>query len=111
MPGDLSSTSRFVRAAFNKFNSKDSVSTEDAISQMFHVLSSAEQCEGAVRIGEEDEKTDYSSVINLDTLTYYYRTYSNSQLSAVRLFSEDLDSPSLISYPFLRKQNVMYQNR
>ena len=111
MPGDLSSASRFVRATFNKFNSCESMSTEDGINQMFHILSSTEQCEGAVRIGEEYEKTDYSSVINLDTLTYYYRTYSNSQITAVRLFSENLDASSLISYPFLRKQNVMYQNR
>lgn len=111
LPGDLSSVSRFVRAAFTKFNSKESVSTEDGICRMFHILSSVEQTEGCSRMGDGYERTEYSSVINLDTLTYYYRTYTNSQISAVRLFSEDLDSQRLMHYPFLRKQNTLYQNR
>jgi len=111
LPGDLSSSSRFVRAVFNKFNSREALSTEDGIGGMFHILSSVEQIEGCARVENEYERTEYSSVINLDTLTYYYRTYTNSQLSAVRLFSEDLDSSTLIRYPFLRKQNTFYQNR
>lgn len=111
MPGDLSSASRFVRAVFTKFNSQEYDATEEAVGQMFHILSSVEQQAGCVRVGDGYERTEYSSVINLDTLTYYYRTYTNSRLSAVRLFSEDLDASSLIRYPFLRKQDTLYQNR
>ena len=111
LPGDLSSTSRFVRAAFTKLNAKAGDTTDESLAAAFHILSSVEQTDGCARVGDLYEKTVYSSVINLDTLTYYYRTYTNSQISAVRLFGEDLDSEMLIHYPFLKKQSILYQNK
>ena len=110
LPGDLSSSSRFVRAAFTRLNSKPQSSTELSISQAFHILSSVEQVEGCVRLGDELERTEYSSVINLDTLTYYYKTYTSGRVTAVRLFSEDIDSSTLISFPLERELGVSYKN-
>ena len=109
LPGDLSSASRFVRACFTKLNAIHSNTTDAAITTAFHILSSVEQTEGCARVGDAYEKTAYSSIINLDTLTYCYKTYESTSVCAVRLFSEDLDTSSLISYPFIDGK-TLYQN-
>ncbi len=111
LPGDVTSMSRFVRASFTKLNSKQCSDTEASVNQLMHIMASVEAAEGAVRTSDGDyERTEYSAVINLDTLTYYYRTYTNSRISAVRLLSEDLGAEALIFYPMLREQSVYYQN-
>ena len=51
MPGDLSSMSRFVRAAFTKIHSCSGDSESESISQFFHILGSVEQQRGCVYIG------------------------------------------------------------
>ena len=51
LPGDLSSTSRFVKAAFTKINSVSKDSESASISQVFHILGSVAQQQGCVRIG------------------------------------------------------------
>ena len=38
MPGDLSSMSRFVKAAFTKLNSISRHSENESVSQFFHIL-------------------------------------------------------------------------
>ena len=75
LPGDWSSPSRFVRAAFVRENS---ISSENAeISQFFHILSSVEMPQGCVRLKSECEKTIYASCCDLEKGEYYYRTYEN----------------------------------
>lgn len=111
LPGDLSSGSRFVRAAFTKWNSINGDSEEESVSQFFHILGSVEQQKGCVQIEKgEYEYTAYSSCCNTDKGIYYYRTYYNSQITAVELHKENLESKDLISYPLLTKQNICRQN-
>lgn len=107
LPGDLSSQSRFVKAAFTKFYS---VSEEDDVSQFFHILSSVEQQRGCVKVGNSYEITVYSSCCNLKEGLYYYKTYDNSQITCVNMHKENLNSSNLISYPLCKKQNIFYQN-
>lgn len=110
LPGDNSSASRFVRAAFTALNSEKKNEKKGDVCQLFHILSSVEQVEGTVAVGDKFERTEYSSVINLDTLTYYYRTYTSGRICAVRLFEEGLDSSALINFPFLHEPYIEYQN-
>ncbi len=99
IPGDLSSMSRFVRAAFTKLNSVSGESEKESISQVFHILGAVEQQRGLVRIREDEyEITVYSSCCNTDKGIYYYKTYDNSQIKAVDMFKEDLESSTLVSY-------------
>ena len=111
LPGDLSSASRFVRAAFTKLNSVSGDDEDSSITQFFHILSSVVQQEGCVQVGEAYEKTIYSSCCNTDKGTYYYTTYSNNQINAVALFNENLDCDKIIHYPLLTKQNILYVNK
>lgn len=111
LPGDLSSESRFVRAAFVKMNSICGDSESESISQFFHILGSVFQTRGCVCMGEEKyEITNYSSCCNTDRGIYYYITYENSQITGVDMHRVNLEKCVLITYPLLRGQHVRMQN-
>ena len=83
----------------------------DNISQFFHILGSVEQTRGCAKVKQDlSEITHYSSCCNMDTCVYYYRTYTNSQISAVDMHRENLDGDALISYPLNKEQQIAYQN-
>ena len=111
LPGDASSMSRFVRAAFVKMNSVSGDSEEESVSQFFHILKSVEMQRGCVEL-EKDvyEITVYSSCCNTDKGIYYYTTYENSGICAVDMRAEDLDGKALIAYPLRKKPDILYQN-
>ena len=107
LPGDLSSMSRFVRTTFTKEHSLKFQTVEEDINQFFHILSSVWQTKGLCDVGEEHyEYTIYSSCCDTDTGIYYYKTYNNSQISAVYLHHEDLDASDLIHYPLVTKTSI-----
>ena len=110
LPGDLSSSSRFIKAAFTKLNSVSGDSEAESISQFFHILGSVAQQNGCVRVGESFEKTVYSSCCNTDQCIYYYTTYDNSQITGVKLYGEDLDGSTLSSYPIIFEQQIRIVN-
>ena len=111
LPGDLSSMSRFVRAAFTKLNAVSGDSEEESISQFFHILGAVEQQRGCVRLdGKHYELTVYTSCCNADRGIYYYKTYENSQITGVDMYHEDLDGAYLYSYPIYREQQIWMQN-
>lgn len=111
LPGDLSSTSRFVKATFTKMNSISGDSESESISQFFHILGSVEQQRGCVHIREDKyETTIYSSCCNMDKGIYYYKTYENSQITGINMYKENLDGSILISYNLIKNQQVLMQN-
>ena len=111
LPGDLSSSSRFVKAAFTKLNSRSGASESESISQFFHILNSVAQQRGCVHMGRDQyEITIYSSCCNTDKGIYYYTTYENSQISGVDMHREELDGSQLISYPLVQGQQIRMQN-
>jgi len=111
LPGDFSSPSRFVRAAFVRNNSLSGESEEESVSQFFHILGSVAMPRGCVRVGEAGQEiTRYSSCCSTDRGIYYCTTYENSTVTAVDLHREDLDTAALISYPLQEKLKVTMQN-
>ena len=110
LPGDLSSPSRFVRAAFTKWNSRCDGSQTESVGQFFHILNAVAQQQGCVKVDKGFEKTVYSSCCNTDRCIYYYTTYWNSQITAVELLHEDLDSVCLVSYPLRTAPSIQREN-
>lgn len=111
LPGDLSSASRFVKAAFTKLNSLSGDSESESISQFFHILGSVAQQRGCVHMGGgKYEITIYSSCCNTDKGIYYYTTYENSQITAVDMNREDLDGDAPVCYPLIQGQHIYFQN-
>ena len=111
LPGDLSSQSRFVRAAFGKLNSLSGNSEEENVSQCFHILDTVQQIRGCCRLGDDAcEITRYAACCSAEQGIYYYKTYENHQISAVHLHRCDLDSSSLLFYPLVKKPQINYVN-
>lgn len=111
LPGDLSSASRFVRAAFTTLNSVSGDKEEESVSQFFHILNSVYQQRGCVKMDKGIyEKTVYSSCCNTDKGIYYYTTYDNSQITAVDMHRENMNGDTLISYELIKRQQINYQN-
>lgn len=111
LPGDLSSQSRFVRAAFTKLNSVSGKSEQESVSQFFHILGAVEQTRGCCALEKNAyEITVYTCCMNADKGIYYYTTYENRAISAVDLFAENLDANSLSRYPLIKKPVIAYQN-
>lgn len=110
LPGDLSSPSRFIRAAFTKLNSVSKDSESASISQVFHILESVAQQQGCVKIGHLYEKTIYSSCCNTTKGIYYYTTYENSQITGICLHGVDLDDRKLFTYPLVKDQQIRMIN-
>lgn len=111
LPGDLSSPSRFVKAAFTRANAKSARSETAAVSQLLHILGSVEQQRGCCQVAEgKYEITLYTSCCSADTGTYYYTTYDNHRICAVRLSGAEADSATLQTYPLQQEQDILYQN-
>lgn len=111
LPGDLSSQSRFVRAAFTKLNSVCDGSEEGSVGQFFHILDTVSQTRGCCKLGKDlYEITIYSSCCNACRGIYYYTTYGNRQINAVDMHREDLNGTELMKYPLLLTQQLHIQN-
>ncbi len=111
LPGDLSSASRFVRAAFVRANSLSPSGEAESVSQFFHILQSVAMPRGCVDMGQgKFEFTIYSCCCNADTGVYYYTTYDNAAPTAVAMDHEDLEGVLPISYPMIETPQIHYQN-
>ena len=111
LPGDLSSQSRFVRAAFVRLNSRSGDSEEESVSQFFHILGSVDQQRGCCEVEPGAyEYTIYTSCCNADRGIYYYTTYGNHQITAVDMRRAPLDGADLIRYPLVTGEQVRFLN-
>lgn len=107
LPGDWSSRSRFVRAAFAAHNS----TRPTDITQFFHLMSCVEVPRGCVRLEDGQEVTSiYTSCCDLVRGIYHYVTYSNRQICAVDLHGENLNATGLTTFPLPAEQHLYLQN-
>lgn len=110
LPGDLSSPSRFVRAAFARENAVSGTGEEESVSQFFHMLDFVSQPRGCCTVGNKYEITLYSSCCNADTGVYYYTTYENRTPVAVDMKRENLAGDKPVRYPFVQAMTIVHAN-
>ena len=111
LPGDFSSASRFVRAAFVKQNSVCGDGEEESVTQFFHILGAVEQVCGCVRLADGSlEMTAYTSCINLSKGIYYYTTYGNGRVSAIDMRKCNLGGDGLEIFPLAKEMVINRQN-
>lgn len=111
LPGDLSSQSRFVRAAFIKMNSVSGSTENESIGQFLHIMDSVQQQRGCCDLGDDKyEITIYTSCCNADKGIYYYTTYNNRQISAVNIHGVNLDDSVLFRYPLINVEQIQKLN-
>lgn len=111
LPGDTSSPSRFVRAAFNKCNAVCGGDEFESVSQFFHILDSVAMIKGTTyTLAGKDDLTVYSCCINLDTGTYYYKTYDGNEITAVRLTEKEKSAKELTIFDLNEKPHIKFEN-
>lgn len=107
LPGDFSSPSRFIKAAFVKENSLCGESEEESVTQFFHILSSVSMPKGSVRLpGGELEHTLVSTCAT-EGGKYFFRSYQNGRIFALDIKKEHLDSSVLKIYPVYSHQDFL----
>ena len=111
LPGDLSSQSRFVRAAFTKLNALCGTSEAENVGQFFHILDTVSQTKGCCHLGGgEYEATIYTACCNASKGIYYYTTYENRRITAVDMRRELLDGSALSRHRLIREEDIRMQN-
>ena len=111
LPGDNSPASRFIRAAFNKLNSVCDDDEESTVTQFFHILDSVAMTKGSVITKENNyDITTYSSCINTTKGIYYYKTYNNNQITAIKLNNINMNYDKLSIYELIEKQQIKHIN-
>ena len=111
LPGDLSSSSRFVRASYVKMNSRCSGDEHSSVSQFFHILGSVDQQRGCCEVAEgKYEITLYTSCCNATKGIYYYTTYDNHQISAVDMHKTDLNGQELARFTPVTTEQIHFMN-
>lgn len=110
LPGDFSSGSRFIRAAFAKLNSVSGDSENESVHQFFHILNTVSLPRGCVKMEKTHEITQYTSCCNTDRGIYYYTTYNNNQITAVTLRKDLVSGDTLLAYPLCTKPQIFIQN-
>ena len=108
-PGDLSSTSRFIRAANAKKNTLFEEGNE-AITRFFHVLGTVNQPNGLFRADERTLRTVYTSCMDTEELCYYFTTYDCRKIRGVRMKSADLDADTITAYAMQQNEEFEFLN-
>lgn len=111
LPGDPSPVSRFVRAAFYKWNSPWAEEEAGRMTQCFHVLDGVAMVPGSVRTPEDKlDQTTYSCCIcpGEAGVTYYYKTASNQRICAVRMAEHQMDQTELAVFPLKTEQDICW---
>lgn len=112
LPGDASSPSRFVRAAFLKWNSHAPKTEKSDVAQLFHILDAVSMVRGSVVTAEGNyDMTTYSCCINCDTGIYYYRTYEDMAIKKVCMADEDPESDLLVVHALKEDPDIFEQNK
>ena len=111
LPGDWSSVSRFIRAAYLRAHSSCAKNEASSIAQFFRILGAVSHVRGSVRVKDRYEITQYTSCCCTEKGLYFYTTYENQNLTAVDLHRENLDSEEFIEYPMMKQPEAFIQNR
>ena len=107
LPGDNSPASRFIRASFNKLNSKCEDDEKSSVTQFFHILDSVSMLQGTTIT--KDIKT-YSCCINTSKGIYYYKTYTNNQIIAIKMSEKEKNNKYLSIFDLIEEQQIKYIN-
>ncbi len=112
LPGDYSSSSRFVRAVFAKNHTVESASDENSISRFFHIMDTLAVPIGCIKTDEgKSVRTVYTSCGDLDSRNYYFTTYGCRRITGVRMYDFALDGKNLIKIKMNGCEDVLWKTK
>lgn len=99
LPGDFSSMSRFVKAAYMRQVAVCNGSERQSVAQMYHMLSAVAHPCGCVRTAENKEVcTVYSSCCCLQTGQWYYRFYDDLAIRTISFADMDCGGKDIVRW-------------
>lgn len=110
LPGDMSSASRFVRAAFLCGNAPEGMEGEGALSQFFSLLAGVSVPKGACRTQSGDFYTQYACCCAADEGAYYFTTSSCRALCSVRFSEGAVAGGGISRYAMPRGEKIINLN-
>ena len=110
LPGDMTSPSRFVRAAFAKLYAERGENDAESVNRFFHVLGFVEQIKGLNRVDGESQYTVYSSCCNAQKGLYYYKTYDGGSIICIDMNKADLNGEKISAYPLKNEKSFLQGN-
>ena len=108
--GDLSSSSRFIRAVNAKTYTMPTEKKTPSISRFFHLMSTVNQPHGLFRADRRQLRTVYTSCMDTETLAYYFTTYDCRKIRGVRMKNAHLDLDTITAFPMKRKEWIHFLN-
>ena len=110
LPGDYSSPSRFVKAAYLMLCSRPEGDTLSRVGQLFHILDAVAPVKGSVMTdGGSPHYTTYSCCMDAEQGLYYYQTFENRRIIAVSLHQCALHSCNLKEFSLQKTQDFLQQ--
>ena len=103
LPGDMTSPTRFVRAAAFANSALPAANSSEAVFQAFHILNTFDIPTGAIRESDQGETlTDYTlwtSAADTTNATYYFKTYLTQAVESidVRAAIASITKPSTLT--------------
>ncbi len=94
LPGDLSSGSRFIRAAFLRAHLRPA-----GVGPMFQLMGAVAVPPGCLRLPGGDAFTRYTSCCDARNGAYYYSTHSDPTPRVLKFSQYDLDGKQLLQFP------------
>lgn len=86
LPGDYTSTSRFIRSAFLRENSDTSAGIKNGLASIIHILNAVDIPKNAKITNKgTSDYTQYKGVMDLNNLSYYFMEYDSFELNRIDL--------------------------
>ncbi|MBR5312740.1 MAG: linear amide C-N hydrolase [Clostridia bacterium] len=110
VPGDWSSSSRFVRAAYMREMSVPEETAAGERNRLFRILGAVERTKGCTAADDPDTVTQYTVGYDAERGIGYWTTYGNRTLTAVDLHRENTDGDAPVSYPMITEPQILLRN-
>ena len=110
LPGDYSSTSRFIKALFVKNYTQLDEDERENVLGFLNVLSQVSMPKGSVKTPKGYEYTRYSTCYDQREGRMYYKTYENPNISVVNMHEEYMNAKEIIVLPFQKDFPFYKQN-
>lgn len=119
LPGDCSSTSRFIRLSFLKKYAVKGIDEEEGVSNIIHLFNNVAVPLGLVELSEKNntivydecleryEYTIYTAVMCAESLKFYWVTYENQRVQCIDL-NDLLDVDDYVEYDLNRMPDFKY---
>lgn len=111
LPGDMTSSARFLRAVYAKYHTipcAEESPTISAVSRFFHMMDMVSLPEGcSMTVDGRATKTIYTSCMDLSACVYYFTTYGCRRLRGVAMGETMREGTHLLTFPMQREEDIL----